>query len=366
LYLHQYISPGTTFYIILFLTFYTIMSNNSHLPIEDRWAIIALKKHAGWKQARIAKQLKCTQAEVSKVLNKYKEHDTIEDLPKSGRPPLLEISPSKDNIVANSIRNSRKSTSRTLKNDVEMEFKMEISCSTIRRIRKMLGFRPVHYRRRPKIMSGAAKQRRLHYCLDNLDNDWKNLIFTDESMFVLTDEHEVVWKRPGSPAIERPTEEYPAKVMIWGGIWWEGRTKLCFIEGTVDADKYQDILMRYLVRPHLIDQMEVLQDGAKPHTAGSTWEFIDEQGIDMVQNPAYSPELNAIEKVWGWIKHEVNKQNIQTMDELKQWIEHYWDNIPQATIQQFIRHNTTVVNDIIVAEGGTITEENRHRSPHVQ
>lgn len=336
------------------------MNVRSPISIEDRWAIIAFHKHFGWRQEEIAKQINCNQSDVSRIIQKWKLTSTVEDSLRSGRPPLIDTKDTENNPIVNSIRAKRKSTAKSLTREMEEELDITISVRTIQHLRRLLGFRPVHYRRRP-MLTNAAKRTRLQYCLDNMDNDWKDIIFTDESMFILSDEHEVIWKRPGSSTIERPTEEYPDKIMIWGGIWFEGKTELCFIEGGVDSKKYQDILMKFLVRPHLTENMEVLQDGAPAHRAEATWEFIDQQGIDMIANPGYSPELNPIEKVWGWIKHEVNKHNIQTIAELKQWIQHYWDHIPQTTIQQFIKHNSTVVNDIIAAEGGTITEPNRTR-----
>jgi transposase len=356
------IFPNTLFYqsnsTVSLVLFH--MSSSEHVSTEDRWAIIAFHKHLKWKQERIAQQLKCNQATVSRIIEKWKTSETVEDLTGRGRKPLIDISNTDDNIVVNAIRNKRKSTSKAIKRVVEDELDIKISYKTITRLRRQLGFRPVHYRRRPKL-TDQAKRNRFNYCLDNLDEDWKNIIFTDESTFILTDEHEVVWKRPGSPAIERPTEEYPAKFMIWGGVWCEGKTELCFIEGGVNSAVYQNILMKYLVRPGLSEEKEILQDGAPAHRAESTWEFIDEQGIDMRQNPGYSPELNPIEKVWGWIKHEVNKHNPATSDELKKLIQKYWNEIPQTTILQFIQHNTTVVNDIIVSGGDIIAEPNRHR-----
>ena len=192
-----------------------------------------------------------------------------------------------------------------------------------------------------------------------MDNDWKNIIFTDESMFMLTDEHEIIWKRPGSPFIVKPVVEYPQKFMVWGGIWYEGRTELCFINGIVDQYKYQDIINKYLVNTHLNDDFEILQDGATSHTAHSTIDFMDEKGIDLIQNPPTSPDLNPIEKVWGWIKHEANKKNCSNLQELKDLVKHLWNNLPQSTIQEYIKHNSTVVNDIIQSEGST-TEPNRH------
>ncbi len=70
--------------------------------------------------------------------------------------------------------------------------------------------------------------------------------------------------------------------------------------------KYQQILTGYLVQPEFTEGKEVLPDGAK---AESSLEFMDAQEIDLIQNPPSSPDLNPIEKAWGWIKREANHKH---------------------------------------------------------
>ena len=98
----------------------------------------------------------------------------------------------------------------------------------------------------------------------------------------------------------------------------------------------------------------VLQDGALAHTAKSTFEYADENDVTLLQNPPNSPELNPIEKVWGWMKREIEQLNPQSKEEYITIVQEIWDAIPQTVIQGFIRHNKTVVNELIESEGGTI------------
>lgn len=324
----------------------------AHLSIEERWAAVSLHNYAGWTQERIASKLKTSQQSISKLINKFEETGSVEDLPRSGRPRIIDTSNYNNNPITDTINKKRKSTAK----EIADEIKCEISLTTIARLRKQLNYRPVHFRKVPKFNSNT-KHKRYEYCLDSLDEDWKNIIFTDESWFVLQDDGKVVWKRPEEEPIMNPTAKFPQKVMIWGGIWFDGKTRLCFIEGTVDRWKYIDILNEYLVKPHLTVDTEVLQDGAKAHTAEDTWEFIDEKGIDMIQNPPNSPELNPIEHVWGWMKNQLNKHEVKSMDHLRQLVQQYWDEIPMTVIQGFISHNKSVVNQIVVAGGGTITDK---------
>jgi transposase len=336
------------------------MSTLTELSEGDRYAIIALHKHANWKQERIAAAIKCSQSSVSYTLNRYQEHGTTQDLPRKGSKPIVNISDKENNPITKAIRKRRKSTGKDIKHELEDELDITISVRTILRLRKLLGFRGVHYRRRP-ILTENGKRKRLYYCLDNLDEDWKEVIFSDESMFVMGDDHKIVYKRPESPPVIKQFDEYPYKVMVWGGIWWQGRTRLCFIEGSVDAKVYQKILSDYLLRDNLDEIGELLQDGARSHTAQSTMEFADAKGIDIRQNPPSSPELNPIEKVWGWMKDRVSNDDPRDKDQLKALIQKYWDEIPQTLIQHYISHNRTVVNEIIQAEGGSIAEPHRHK-----
>jgi transposase len=195
------------------------MSDTAPLSTEDRWAIVALSKHTAWNQERIAKQVKCSRREVNYVLSKYRETGDVVDLPRSGRPPLFDTRNKENNFITHTIENNRKSRAKDIKRAAEEQLNISVSVRTIIRLRRQLGYRPVLYRRRP-MLSEAAKNKRYHYALDNLDNEWKDIIFTDETMFILTDEHKIIWKRPHEKPILKQFREYPQKQMVWGGIFF--------------------------------------------------------------------------------------------------------------------------------------------------
>ena len=51
------------------------------------------------------------------------------------------------------------------------------------------------------------------------------------------------------------------------------------------------------------------------------------------------------------MKHDVNKQNPETIEKLKEAIQTSWDRLPQGTIKKYISHVQTVCNKIVETKG---------------
>jgi hypothetical protein len=126
--------------------------------------------------------------------------------------------------------------------------------------------------------------------------------FSDESRFVLGDNKQWVWYRCGeeNPSATRPTRKFPPSVMIFGVIGLGSKTKLLFIEGTVDTAKYVENLARLDFMEELDEKYGVLnwifqQDGAPCHTTQEVIDWMEENCDLLSMGPANSPDLNPIE-----------------------------------------------------------------------
>ena len=84
--------------------------------------------------------------------------------------------------------------------------------------------------------------------------------------------------------------------MVWGGISLECRTNLHVLaNSTLTAVCYRDEILRPIVRPYagvLVPGFLLVQDNARPHVARVCRQFLDDGGIDTIDWPSRSLELN--------------------------------------------------------------------------
>lgn len=63
---------------------------------------------------------------------------------------------------------------------------------------------------------------------------------------------------------------------------------------------------------------------------------MNELGLEILDWPPYSPDLNVIEIVWAIMEAEVEARNPSSIDELKQVIIEVWENLKWPTINGLI------------------------------
>ncbi len=132
-------------------------------------------------------------------------------------------------------------------------------------------------------------------------------------------------------------------VMVWGGISLEGCTDLHVLtNGTLTAVRYQDEILRAIVRLYAGAVglgFLLVQDNAEPHVARVCTQFLNDKGIDAIEWPSHSPDLNPIENFWNVIYQCIRRHQVvpQTVRELTHALIQVWEEIPQDTIRRLIR-----------------------------
>ena len=118
------------------------------------------------------------------------------------------------------------------------------------------------------------------------------------------------------------------------------------------AQRYIDQVLRLVVVPFITQRpgFEFQQDNARPHSARVSQDFLQTNGVAVMNWPALSPDLVPIEHLWDKIGRCIQRrpQQPRTIAELRKTLEAEWYNIPQMFINRLItsmrRRCTAVIN----------------------
>jgi transposase len=92
------------------------------------------------------------------------------------------------------------------------------------------------------------------------------------------------------------------------------------------------------MKPHALQswpaqQRYFLQDNAPYHTSNESRAWLHNNGIDCIDFPPYSPDLNPIENLWADLKRRVELRCPCDSTELKQFLTEEWT----ATDPEYLR-----------------------------
>ena len=85
--------------------------------------------------------------------------------------------------------------------------------------------------------------------------------------------------------------------------------------------------------------MLLQQDNAHAHSSRQTMDFFNQNGVQVLPWPAFSPNLNPIEHLWDQLrKHVYSGHHLPINPQQRAMvIQEEWDNITQDQIQRLIR-----------------------------
>lgn len=120
--------------------------------------------------------------------------------------------------------------------------------------------------------------------------------------------------------------------MVWG---CTGEVQ--FIEGTMNANMYCDILKQSMI-PSLrrLSRRAVFQHNDPKHTSQTTTALLKKLGVKVMDWPSMSPDLNPIEHLWGILKRKVEECKVSNIHQLRDVVMEEWKRTPVATCEALV------------------------------
>jgi predicted transcriptional regulator/hemolysin-activating ACP:hemolysin acyltransferase len=186
---------------------------------------------------------------------------------------------------------------------------------------------------------------------------YKKFITTDEAWFYLDEtggKRKVCYIEKTDPDYDRmiiqQNTSRPKGFMVWEGVSSQGKTALRFVEhGTKINSKYyiNEVLKPFLIQdvPRLFPKRRKIkwvfhQDSAPSHTAKETIKFLDQNKIHYITPQEWmpaSPDAAPMDySIWGYLKQQLNKTRIDSLDELKKRLLCEWRKMNQIYIDKVL------------------------------
>lgn len=256
---------------------------------------------------------------------------------------------------------SNKVTSLT---KIKAEMNLNVSKETIRTVLKNnrnINFQKINVK--PPLKS-HHKQARLDWAKDKITwaHNWQDVTWSDEKKFNLDgpDGFAYHWHDlRKEKLVFSKRHSGGGSLMIWGCFNFHGKSRLAFVSKNQNQFEYQrhlrDNLLPFLDEFGGADPI-FQQDNCRCHVARTTLQWFVDRNIQVMTWPAYSPDLNPIENLWGILTRRVYEGGRQynSIDELKNAVIHCWEEIEKDTLEKLINSMPKRVYDVIFSRGGTI------------
>uniref|UniRef100_A0A3Q2W3X4 Tc1-like transposase DDE domain-containing protein n=1 Tax=Haplochromis burtoni TaxID=8153 RepID=A0A3Q2W3X4_HAPBU len=339
------------------------MGRSQELSEFQRGTVIGC--HLSSRSSReISSLLNIPQSTVSSIITKWKRLGTTATQPRSGRP--RKITKRGKWMLKHILRRGSQLSAESIATDLQTSCGVQISSRTVRRELHEMGFYGCAAAPKPYITNRNAKHR-MRWCKAHRHwtlEQWKRVLWSGESCFSVwqCDGQVWVWRLPGEQYLSDcivPSVKYGGGgVMVWGCFSGVGLGPLLPVNETLNSSAYQDILDNFML-PTLWEQFGdspfLLQHDCTPvHKSRSIKTWMNEFGVDELDWPAQSPDLNPIEYLWDELERRLRARPSRptSVSDLTNALLEEWSEIPINTLLNLVESLPRRIEAVIAAKGG--------------
>ncbi len=203
-------------------------------------------------------------------------------------------------------------TLKKLRRWVEVKLKRQVSRNTLRTILKKGG---LSWKKCKKLLTKGDPEKRAQFISQfqqlfaRMCQEEVCLVYLDESHFHQDLDLGYGWGLTGKPLWRESTSPPLSARINWYGAYdfSEGRC-LIWHEGKCNGDNtitFLKRLVQWLAETQR--QIVIIWDGAPWHRSHKVLAAADILGLEIIQLPGYSPDLNPIEGLWQWMREDVTQ-----------------------------------------------------------
>jgi transposase len=165
--------------------------------------------------------------------------------------------------------------------------------------------------------------------------DASRLVFLDECAISTALNHRYGRSKRGKRVVlHAPT--YGTRRTLVGAIALDGRRTMTTLKKGLRTDTYLDFVRDHLV-PMLRAGDTVIMDNLRIHHNADAIALIEEAGATVVFQPPYSPEFNAIEFCWSWLKHDLRRAAHRRIEPLLASVKERWSQVTPTLCRSWAR-----------------------------
>ena len=319
----------------------------------------------GYSQRQVAAKIGVSKGAVQRTLERFRKTGSYSSRPKSGRP--RSTTKQEDQFIKLMSLRNRRATAGDIQWAINSTRERPISKATVRRRLTASGLRGRVARSKPFLRPVNKRKRYLwakkhkNYTVEN----WKKLLFTDESQFEIHGNNRRVYvrRRHGerflNQCLKSTIKHGGGSIQVWGCFSFNGVGSLYRIKGILEKKQYHSILQRHAIPSgkRLCGRgFTLVQDSDPKHSSNFCKKYLqnkERQGeLKLMDFPPQSPDVNPIEHLWEHLKREKVKHAVTSKDNLWEILSDCWSNIKAPVLQALVKSMPKRVNAVLKARGG--------------